>query len=156
MHQKMLDASFPHGWWYYIRSCNLAELTDEVIDILVDHGHRIVSPHTVFSIYHLGGAVAHVGEDETAFGARDAGHTVNVIGITRTRDGFEEEREWARGLWTALQPHHENVYVNFLMEEGEDRIRDAYGASKYDRLKALKRKYDPDNFFRLNQNIRPD
>jgi hypothetical protein len=155
-HQGMLDPSFPHGWWYYIRSCNLAELTDEVIDILVDHGHRIVSPLTVFSIYHLGGAVARVGEDETAFGARDAGHTVNVIGITRTREGFEEEREWARGLWTALQPHHQNVYVNFLMEEGEDRIREAYGATKHDRLKALKRKYDPDNFFRLNQNIRPD
>jgi FAD/FMN-containing dehydrogenase len=155
-HQGMLDPSFPHGWWYYIRSCNLAELTDEVIDILVDHGHRIVSPLTVFSIYHLGGAVSRVGEDDTAFGARDAGHTVNAIGITRTRDGFEEEREWARRLWTALQPHHQNVYVNFLMEEGEDRIREAYGASKYDRLKALKRKYDPDNFFRLNQNIRPD
>jgi hypothetical protein len=154
-HQGMLDPSFPHGWWYYIRSCNLAELTDEVIDILVDHGHRIVSPLTVFSIYHLGGAVARVDEDETAFGGRDAGHTVNVIGITRTREGFEEEREWARRLWTTLQPHHQNVYVNFLMEEGEDRIREAYGASKYDRLKALKRKYDPDNFFRLNQNIRP-
>ena len=155
-HQGMLDPSFPHGWWYYIRSCNLAELTDEVIDILVDHGQRIVSPLSVFSIYHLGGAVTRVGEDETAFGARDAGHTVNVIGITRTGDRFEEEREWARGLWAALQPHHQNVYVNFLMEEGEDRTREAYGASKYDQLKALKRKYDPDNFFRLNQNIRPD
>ena len=155
-HQGALDPSFPHGWWYYIRSCNLAELTDEVIDSLVDHGRRIVSPLSVFSIYHLGGAVARVGEDETAFGARDAGHTVNVIGITRTGDGFEEERDWARGLWTALQPHHQNVYVNFLMEEGTDRIREAYGAGKYDRLKALKRKYDPDNFLRLNQNIRPD
>jgi hypothetical protein len=154
-HQGMLDPSFPHGWWYYIRSCNLAELTDEVIDILVDHGQRIVSPLTVFSIYHLGGAVARVGEDETAFGARDAGHTLNVIGITRTGDGFEDEREWARGLWAALEPHHQHVYVNFLMDEGEDRIREAYGATKYDRLKALKRRYDPDNFFRLNQNIRP-
>jgi Berberine and berberine like len=111
---------------------------------------------TVFSIFHLGGAVARVGEDETAFGARDAGHTVNVIGITTTGDGFEQEREWARGLWTALEPHHQNVYVNFLMEEGEDRIREAYGASKYDRLKTLKRKYDASNFFRLNQNIPPD
>jgi FAD/FMN-containing dehydrogenase len=155
-HQGMLDPSFPHGWWYYIRSCNLAELTDEVIEILVEHGQKIVSPLTVSSIYHLGGAVARVADDETAFGARDASHTVNVIGITRTGDGFEEEREWARELWTALQPHHENVYVNFLMEEGEDRIREAYGTRKYDRLKALKRKYDPDNFFRLNQNIRPD
>src|SRR5215218_3240097 len=155
-HQALLDPSFPHGWWYYIRSCNLAELTDEVIDVLVDHGLRIASPVTVFSIYHLGGAVARVGEDETAFGGRDAGHTLNVIGITTTGEGFEQERDWARGLWAALQPHHQNVYVNFLMEEGEDRIREAYGATKYDRLKALKRKYDPDNFFRLNQNIPPD
>ncbi|MGH2917344.1 MAG: FAD-binding oxidoreductase [Solirubrobacteraceae bacterium] len=155
-HQAILDPSFPHDWWYYIRSCNLVELTDDVIDILVEHGLKIASPVTVFSIFHLGGAVARVGEDETAFGARDAGHTVNVIGITTTGEGFEQEREWARGLWTALQPHHQNVYVNFLMEEGEDRIREAYGASKYDRLKALKRTYDPDNFFRLNQNIPPD
>jgi len=154
-HQASLDPSFPHGWWYYIRSCNIAELTDEVIDILVDHGQRIASGVTVFSIYHLGGAVARVGDDETAFGSRDAGHVVNVIGITTTGDGFDQEREWARGLWTALAPHHENVYVNFLMEEGENRIREAYGAAKYDRLKALKRKYDPDNFFRLNQNISP-
>jgi hypothetical protein len=155
-HQAILDPSFPHGWWYYIRSCNLAELTDEVIETLVDHGLRIASPVTVFSIFHLGGAVALVGEDETAFGGRDAGHTVNVIGITVTGEGFEQEREWARGLWTGLQPHHQNVYVNFLMEEGEDRIREAYGGAKYDRLKALKRKYDPNNFFRLNQNISPD
>jgi len=155
-HQALLDPSFPHNWWYYIRSCNLVELTDEVIDILVDHALRIASPVTVFSIFHLGGAVARVGEDETAFGARDAGHTVNVIGITVTGEGFDAEREWARDLWTALQPHHQNVYVNFLMEEGEGRIREAYGAAKYARLKALKRKYDPDNFFRLNQNIPPD
>ncbi len=155
-HQSLFDPSFPHNWWYYIRSCNLAELTDNVIDIAVAQGLEIASPTTVFSIYHLGGAVARVGEDETAFGGRDAGHTMNVIGITTTSEGFEQEREWARGLWTSLQPHHQNVYVNFLMEEGEDRIRQAYGAAKYDRLKALKRKYDPDNFFRLNQNIPPD
>jgi hypothetical protein len=154
-HQAMLDPGFPHGWWYYIRSCNLAELNDEVIDTLADHGLRIASPVTVFSIYHLGGAVARVGEDEAAFTGRDAGHLLNVIGITRTGEGFDPEREWARGLWSALEPHHQNVYVNFLMEEGEERIRQAYGAEKYDRLKALKRKYDPDNFFRLNQNITP-
>jgi hypothetical protein len=155
-HQAILDPSFPHDWWYYIRSCNLAELTDEVIDVLVDHGLRIASPVSVFSIFHLGGAVARVDEDETAFGTRDAGHTLNVVGITTTGEGFEQERVWARGLWTALQPHHQNVYVNFLMEEGEERIREAYGPTKYDRLKAVKRQYDPDNFFRLNQNIPAD
>jgi hypothetical protein len=152
-HQASLDPAFPHGWWYYIRSCNLAELNDDVVDTMANHGLRIASPETVFSIFHLGGAVARMGEDETAFTGRNAGHTVNVIGITRTGEGFDPERKWARGLWSALEPHHQNVYVNFLMEEGEERVRQAYGAAKYDRLKALKRRYDPDNFFRLNQNI---
>jgi hypothetical protein len=155
-HQAALDPSFPHHWWYYIRSCNLAELSDEVIETLVHHGQGIESMRTVFSIFHLGGAVARVAEDATPIGARNAGHIVNVIGVTETVEGFDREREWARGLWSALEPHHQNVYVNFLMEEGEDRIREAYGAAKYDRLKALKRKYDPQNLFRLNQNIPPE
>ena len=154
-HQSSLDPGFPHGWWYYIRSCNVAELGDDVIDTLAAHGSRIASPLTVCSIYHLGGAVARVGEDETAFTGREAGHTVNVIGITETGEGFDAERAWARGLWSALEPNHQNTFVNFLMDEGEERIRQAYGAEKYDRLKALKRKYDPGNFFRLNQNIPP-
>ncbi len=155
-HQASLDPAFPHDWWYYIRSCNLAELNDEVVDSMADHGPRIASQQTVFSIFHLGGAVARVAEDEAAFTGRSAGHTVNVVGITQTGEGFDAEREWARGLWSALEPYHQNVYVNFLMEEGEERVRQAYGGEKYDRLKALKRKYDPENFFRLNQNIPPD
>jgi hypothetical protein len=96
-----------------------------------------------------------VGDDETVFSARRAGHTFNINATTATAEGFDEERAWSRGLWEALKPHHTSVYVNFLMDEGEDRIRQAYGPAKYDRLKALKEKYDPDNFFRLNQNIRP-
>ena len=154
-HQAMFDPSFPHGWWYYMRSCDVAELTDEVIDITVDHSLRINSPLTAFPIWQSGGAVARVGEDETAFGGRSAGHTFNITAVTATGEGFDQEREWVRNFWSALEPHHTSVYVNFLMEEGEERIRQAYGAKKYDRLKALKRRYDPDNFFRLNQNIGP-
>jgi hypothetical protein len=111
---------------------------------------------TAFPIWQLGGAVARVGEEETAFSGRAAGHEFNISAITETENGFEEEREWARTFWSALAPHHTSVYVNFLMEEGEDRVREAYGPEKYERLKALKRRYDPDNFFRLNQNISPD
>jgi hypothetical protein len=154
-HQASLDPGFPHDWWYYIRSCNLAELNDDVVDIMADHGLGITSPVSAFSIFHLGGAVARVGEDEAAFTGRDAGHTLNVIGITTTGEGFDPEREWARGLWSTLEPHHQNVYVNFLMEEGEGRVRQAYGAEKYDRLRQVKRRFDPDNLFRLNQNIPP-
>jgi hypothetical protein len=153
--QAMFDPSFPRGWWYYFRSCDIAELSDEVIDIVADHSLRIRSPKTAFPIFHRGGAVSDVGEDDTAYNGRSPGHTVNINGATETREGFDEEREWVRGLWSALEPYHTSVYVNFLMDEGEERVRQAYGAARYDRLKALKRTYDPDNFFRLNQNIPP-
>ena len=154
--QSMFDPSFPHGWWYYFRSADLAELSDDVIDIVADHALRMKSPLTAFPIFHLGGAIARVAEDETAYNARSAAHTININATTATSDGFEDECAWSRNFWSALQPYHTSVYVNFLMDEGEDRIRAAYGPAKYDRLKALKRRYDPDNFFRLNQNIPPD
>lgn len=155
-HQAMFDPSFPQGWWYYFRSADLAELSDEVIDIVADRAIQMTSPLTAFPIFQLGGAIARVGEDETAFNGRTAGHTINVNATTAGPEGFDEEREWSRSFWSALQPYHTSVYVNFLMEEGEERIRQAYGAERYDRLKALKRKYDPNNFFRLNQNIPPN
>ena len=155
-HQAMFDASFPHGWWYYFRSCDVAELSDDVIDVMVEHGSRIVSPITSIALWQMGGAVSRVGESETAFNNRDAGFTFNINGNSQTAEGFEAERGWARTYWSALEPHHTSVYVNFLMDQGEDAIRQAYGPAKYGRLKALKRQYDPDNLFRLNQNIKPD
>jgi FAD/FMN-containing dehydrogenase len=155
-HQSMFDPSFPHGRWYYMRACDVAELSDDVIDITVDHASRIASPLTVFPIWQMGGAVARVGEDETAFSGRVAGHTFNITCATEGPEGFDRERDWSRGFWSALEPHHTGVFMNFLMEEGEERVRDAYGAAKYDRLKDLKRRYDPGNVFRLNQNIPPD
>lgn len=155
-HQAMFDPSFPHGRWYYMRTCDVAELSDEVIDITAEHSMRIGSPLTAFPIWQMGGAVARVGEHETAFSGRGAGHTFNITAITDSEAGFEEEREWACGLWSALEPHHSGgAYVNFLMDEGEARVRGAYGADKYERLQSLKRKYDPENLLRLNQNIPP-
>ena len=154
-HQAMFDPTFPHGRWYYFRACDVTELSDEVIDITVDHASRISSPLTAFPIWQMGGAVTRVGDDESAFSGRAAGHTFNISGMTDAAEGFAEERDWVRNFWSALEPYHTSVYTNFLMDEGEERVREAYGADKYDRLKALKRKYDPDNFFRLNQNIPP-
>ncbi|MFJ8018107.1 FAD-binding oxidoreductase [Streptomyces sp. NPDC096339] len=154
-HQAMFDPSFPHGRWYYFKSCDVDRLGDEVIDVTAEHAARIVSPLTAFPIFQLGGAIGRVGEAETAFGARTAGHTFNINGTCEGEEGFEREREWARGLWSALAPHQTGVYANFLMEEGEDRVREAYGPEKYRRLRELKRRYDPGNLFRLNQNIPP-
>lgn len=154
-HQAMLDPSFPPGRWYYFRSCDVAELTDEVIDIVAEHAPKMTSKLTAFPMFQLGGAIRRVSEDESVFNGRAAGHTFNINATTATSEGFDEEREWSRNFWTALQPFHTSVYVNFLMDEGEARIRQAYGDKRYTRLQALKRRYDPDNFFRLNQNIPP-
>jgi len=154
-HQAMFDPSFPAGQWYYFRSCNIASLSDGAIDVIAEHAPRMTSALTAFPIFQLGGAISRVGEDDMAFTGRAAGHTININATTATSAGFDEEREWSRTFWSALEPYHSNVYVNFLMEEGRERIEQAYGAEKYARLRALKQKYDPDNFFRLNQNIPP-
>jgi FAD/FMN-containing dehydrogenase len=155
-HQTLFDAAFPHGWHYYFRACDVAELSDDVIDTMVEYGERIVSPITSVAVWQMGGAVACGDESATAFNGRGAAFIVNINGNSKTADGFEDEREWARAYWSALEPRHTSVYVNFLMDEGDERIRQAYGVAKYERLKALKRTYDPTNFFRLNQNIPPD
>jgi FAD/FMN-containing dehydrogenase len=154
-HQAMFDPSFRPGWWYYVRSCDVQGLNDEIIDVMAEYGRQITSPITSIALWQMGGAVSRVGQNETAFHGRNAGYTFNINGNSESAAGFEEQREWARSYWTALAPYHTSVYVNFMMEEGEDRIRHAYGSEKFDRLKALKRKYDPDNLFRLNQNISP-
>jgi len=155
-HQQMLDPSFRPGCWYSVRSCDVAALTDEVIDVVAEYGRRITSPMSSIALWQMGGAVARVPDDATPFNGRSAGFTFNINGNTASADGFEEQRQWARDYWTALAPFHTGVYVNFLMEEGQARVRQAYGDTKLRRLTALKRKYDPTNFFRRNQNIAPD
>jgi FAD binding domain/Berberine and berberine like len=154
-HQAMLDPSFPPGRWYYFKSCDVAELTDEIIDVTVERSLQISSPLTSFPIWQMGGAVARVDDDEMAFSGRKAGFTYNIGACTATAEGFEEERAWVRSFWSALEPWHQGVYVNFLGDEGETRVPEAYGAAKWERLRALKRRYDPDNVFRINLNIPP-
>jgi FAD/FMN-containing dehydrogenase len=156
VHQSMFDPTFPRGRWYYFKACDVAELTDEIIDITAEHSLRMSSPLTAYPIWQMGGAVGRVDQDESAFNGRAAGFTYNINACTETGDGFDQERDWVRSFWSALSPWHQGVYVNFLGDEGADRVRQAYGPQKYDKLAALKRKYDPDNFFRLNQNISPN
>ena len=153
--QSMLDLSYPHGLWAYLRAGDVARLSDDVLDIALEHAQRIESARSSVTIWQLGGAVGRVGPGETAFGSRSSGHIFNITGATDSIDGFELERTWVRDYGAALAPYQTGVYVNFLMDEGPERVRDAYGATRYDRLEALKRHYDPDNFFRLNQNISP-
>ena len=155
--QSMFDPLVPHGWHRYWKSVELPPLTDDAIDTLIEHTSRITSPRSYTIIFQLGGALGRMAEDATAFSQRDAAHNVTVNAVWTEEDpDAERHTAWARDFFDAMQPHAGGrVYVNFLGEEGRDRVRQAYGARNYERLVELKRAYDPTNFFRLNQNIAP-
>jgi FAD/FMN-containing dehydrogenase len=155
--QAMFDATVPHGWHYYWKSAELPPLSDGAIETLAEHAAAQTSPLSYCITFHLGGAVSRVGEEETAFSQRDATHNVNINGVW-TEDDEEPERhvEWTRRFHAALEPFAcERVYMNFLGDEGAERVRSAYGDKKYSRLTALKEKWDPTNFLSHNQNIEP-
>jgi FAD/FMN-containing dehydrogenase len=155
--QSMFDPSVPHGLHYHWKSVELPPLTDEAIDTLVEHASTLTSPKSYCIVFQLGGALARVAEEDTAFSQRDAAHNVNINAVW-TQDDPEADRHiaWARDFFTAMQLHAGGrVYVNFLGDEGAERVRQAYGTRQYERLVELKRTYDPTNFFRSNQNIEP-
>jgi hypothetical protein len=117
-HQAMFDASFPHGWWYYMRSCDVPELTDDIIDLTVAHA---------VPIWQLGGARARVADDATAFTGRSAGFTFNITGATETAEGFDVECDWVRQFWDRPRATRHRRLLNFLMDEGPGRVRQAHG-----------------------------
>lgn len=156
VNQGLFDASVPHGRRYYWKSDYLPGLSDGAIEALAAHAWVAPSPMSYTLLFHLGGALGRVGENDTAFGNRKAKHAANIN--SEWEDPMDDDRQirWACAFWDALHPFSTGgVYVNFLGSEGEDRVRAAYGPEKYERLVALKRRYDPSNFFRLNQNITP-
>jgi FAD/FMN-containing dehydrogenase len=155
LHQAFLDPTVPHGWKYYWKSWDLKPLSDGAIDVLVDHASRMTSPLSSFPIFQLGGAVAGVDEDATSYSHRGAAHNININAIWTDDPEPERHVEWVRGFWSAMKPFSDGVYVNFLADEGQERVAEAYGAAKHARLVELKTKFDPTNFFRLNQNIVP-
>jgi len=154
-HQATFDATVPHGLHYYWKSHYLDELGDGAIDAVVDHAWSHRSPRSYTIMFQLGGAVRRVPEDATAFSGRGAGYALNINAVALDADECARQTDWARGLWEATGRFSNGVYMNFLGDEGADRVRAAYGEAKYRRLAELKRAWDPDNLFRLNQNISP-
>jgi FAD/FMN-containing dehydrogenase len=155
--QQLFDPGLPHGWHYYWKSWELPPLSDGAIDALVEHAGRITSPRSYLIVFQLGGAIGRVGEHETAYGQRDAAHNVNISAVWLPDDPAGEQHvRWVRECYDAVEPFATGrAYVNFLGDEGQARVRAAYGEQRYARLVALKRAHDPDNVFRLNQNIDP-
>ena len=152
-HQTLMDATTPWGQQVFLKSANLKELSDAVIDTLVDHASRATSPMSLVPINSWGGAISRVPEDATAFGHRDSKFTVYIFAIWPDPADDDRHVAWARAFHNALRPHMNGIYVN---EMGTDeRVHEAYSAATYARLVEVKRTYDPTNFFRMNQNIKP-
>jgi FAD/FMN-containing dehydrogenase len=155
-HQALLDPILPAGLRYYIKSVFLDELTDEGIDTLIDHAGRMTSPLSLVTLQHYGGAVSGIPSDATAYSYRNAQFAVTMGAAWTQPDEEDRHVAWSRDFYAAMLPQSHGVYMNFMgMGEGEDRVRAAYGEATYDRLVALKNRYDPANVFRVNHNIRP-
>ena len=153
--QTILDPLLTPGMRNYWKSHDFLEVSDGLIDILVDFAARLPDAHTEIAFAQLGGAISRRSNGDTAYARRDAQYLMNVHGrwADATRDNAVVA--WARSLFTAAAPFSTgSVYVNFLSTDDETRVRAAYG-SNYDRLVALKNRYDPTNLFRVNQNIQP-
>ena len=155
--QTMADFLWPPGSLNYWRSGFLKALSDEAIDTILAYCAKAPSPRTVIVIEHNGhGAMSRVGAGETAFGYRNWPYNFLVTSIWTDPADTDANIGWTREFCDALQPFlADAVYVNYLGEEGEERVRSAYPPATYARLSALKKKYDPTNLFRLNQHIKP-
>jgi FAD/FMN-containing dehydrogenase len=154
--QCLLDATQPSGRRYYWKSEYLPRLSPELFNAAVEHGARILSPHSAVILFQLGAAVAHHGNDHSAVGNRDAGFVLNLAASWEKREDDAANVEWARSSWRDMRRFSTGgTYINFLTEEeAGDRIQAAYGPN-FVRLAAVKAKWDPDNFFRANKNIAP-
>jgi hypothetical protein len=154
--QQSLDDGFPRGMRNYWKATYLSDLGEACRDILIEHANNAPTPVSVVGIEHmLGGAVARIDKNENAFGARDAIYNLLILG--RSDDAADDGavRDWVRGLWKAVEPYSTGgVYVNYMSADEADRVGKAFGAS-HAPLAKIKKRYDPANLFRLNQNIVP-
>jgi FAD/FMN-containing dehydrogenase len=156
-HNSSLDAGQPAGKHYYWKSEYATEIADEAIDTLVAFAANMTSPYSRLAVFQLGGAIQRYDEQAMAVSHRNAEYVFAINTGWADPQDTEKQIQWTRDLWTAIRPFSSGgVYVNFLSEDdGEDRVRAAYGAAKLERLVQLKSKYDPQNLFQVNKNIKP-
>jgi hypothetical protein len=154
--QSFFDSGYAPGSQNYWKSHSLSSLTDEAIDTAVAQERMVLSPLVEVAIEHVHGAAHRVPRDGTAFPHRDAPYTFGIHPVWTDPAEGDRHIRWAREFWTAMRPFATGgVYVNYLIAEGEYGVKAAYGAAHYQRLAALKAKYDPTNLFRLNHHIHP-
>jgi len=153
--QGMFDGLYPPGLQWYWRADFVRELSDEAIVKHIKFAEALPSMHSTMHLYPINGAAARVGKHETAWNYRDATWAQVMVGVDPDPANNEKTISWTKSYWDALHPHSAGgAYVNFMMDEGEERVKATYG-DNYKRLVEIKNKYDPGNLFRVNQNIRP-
>jgi hypothetical protein len=153
--QSAFDGLYPAGLQWYWRADFFREISDQAIDVHCKYGQLLPTGHSTMHLYPIDGAARRVPADATAFAYRDGGWAGVIVGVDPDPASARAISQWARDYWEELHPASAGGgYVNFLMDEGQDRIRAAYRGN-YARLAQIKARYDPDNTFHVNQNIRP-
>ncbi len=153
--QSMFDGLYPPGLQWYWKADFVNELSDEAIALNVKHGSKIPTMHSSMHLYPINGAAHKVSKSDTPWSYRDAVWAQVIVGVDPDPANKERIIAWAKEYWDALHPYSAGgAYVNFMMEEGDDRIKASY-RHNYERLVTIKNKYDPTNLFRVNQNIKP-
>lgn len=154
--QSMLDGMMPSGMQWYWRADFFNELGPEIRNAHRKYGSGIPTPLSQMHLYPLSGAASRTGKEETAWSYRDARYCGVIVGVDPEPANAEKITEWCKDYWEALHPYSAGgAYSNFMMEEGQERVKKSY-RENYERLASIKKKYDPDNFFRVNQNIQPE
>jgi FAD/FMN-containing dehydrogenase len=153
--QSAFDALYPAGLQWYWRADFFREISDAAIDVHLKFGEQLPTGHSTMHLYPIDGATSRVAEDATAFAYREGGWAGVIVGVDPDPANAPLISQWARDYWEALHPTSAGgAYVNFMMDEGQDRVKASYRGN-YDRLARIKQRYDPDNVFHINQNIRP-
>ncbi|HEY4355484.1 MAG TPA: FAD-binding oxidoreductase [Acidobacteriaceae bacterium] len=155
MLQGMFDGIYPKGLQWYWKADFFKELTDEAIALHIAHAAQLPTWQSTTHLYPINGKVNRIGKTDTPFVHRDVIWSQVIVGVDPDPANCDKITQWARAYYDALHAHASGgAYLNFIMDEGEDRIRASYGEN-YDRLAEIKAKYDPGNFFHINQNIKP-
>lgn len=153
--QSATDALYPPGLQWYWKADFVNELSDAAIDLHVQYGSRLPTPHSRMQLFPLDGAAGRVGKNDTPFSYREAQWSQVIVGVDPDPAKAERIRSWSRQYWEALHPYSAGgAYVNFMMDEGEQRVKASY-RDNHPRLAAIKAAYDPNNLFQFNQNIQP-
>ncbi|MFI7578985.1 FAD-binding protein [Kocuria kalidii] len=151
--QTAFDGLLPPGDQWYWRADYIGEIPDEAVDLHARHGSTLPTVQSTMHLYPIDGAAHRVDSADTAFSYRDATWAMVIAGVDHDPAMASELRDWSAVYWEAIHPYSlGGAYVNMMMEEGQDRVRASY-RENYDRLLAVKRRYDPDNLFHRNQNI---